>query len=71
MYIYTSKMNRANIQIYTNKNVARSTIMNFFRIPLNFIVVVLLSQDISLSLIFKFCVASLSLATLSQHVLYR
>lgn len=37
--------------------------MNFFRIPLNFIVVLILLQDISLSLIFKSCVVFLLLAT--------
>ena len=50
-----------HIYIYSFK--ARSTIMNFFRIPLNLIVVLILLQDISLSLIFKCCVMFLLLAT--------
>lgn len=50
---------------------ARSTIMNFFRIPLNFIVVMLLLQDIRLSLIWQFCVVFLLLATVSQYSLNR
>lgn len=48
---------------YLVPEAARSTIMNFFRIPLNLIVVLILSQDISLSLIFKCCVMFLLLAT--------
>lgn len=45
---------------------ARSTIMNFFRIPLNGIVVIILSQDIELTLIFKFCVFFLLLSSLAM-----
>jgi len=43
--------------------------MNFFRIPLNCIVVLILLQDISLSLIFKCCVLFLVLATISMFYL--
>lgn len=47
----------------------RSTIMNFFRIPLNFIVVVLLLQDLQLKFIFQTCVVLLTAATAAQFVL--
>ncbi|CAF0937751.1 unnamed protein product [Brachionus calyciflorus] len=50
---------------------ARSTIMNFFRIPLNLLVVVILLNDLSLSLIFKFCVGFLLTACLCQFLLNR
>jgi hypothetical protein len=48
---------------------ARSTIMNFFRIPLNFIVVLILLQDFEISLIFKCCVLFLVFASASQYLL--
>ena len=41
---------------------ARSTVMNFFRMPLNAIVVLILLQDFKLTLIFQFCVVFLCLA---------
>jgi len=50
---------------------ARSTIMNFFRIPLNFIVVFILLQNLSIKVIFQSCVAFLSLATVFQYALNR
>lgn len=54
---------------YLVPEAARSTIMNFFRIPLNLIVVMILLQDISLSLIFKCCVGFLLLATVGMFYL--
>lgn len=48
---------------------ARSTIMNFFRMPLNAIVVLILLQDLELTLIFKFCVIFLLLGTASMFYL--
>jgi positive regulator of sigma E activity len=45
--------------------------MNFFRIPLNMIVVVMLSQDLHVHTIFKCCVAFLTAAAAFQHWLYR
>lgn len=50
---------------------ARSTIMNFFRIPLNAIVVLILLQDFELALIFKFCVGFLLLSTLGMFHLQK
>lgn len=50
---------------------ARSTIMNFFRIPLNAIVVLILLQDFELTLIFKFCVGFLLLSTLCMFHLHK
>ncbi|VDM39182.1 unnamed protein product [Toxocara canis] len=49
----------------------RSTIMNFCRVPLNAIVITILLQNLSMRLIFHFCVLFLALATVSQHYLYR
>lgn len=48
---------------------ARSTLMNFFRIPLNLIVVIILSKDLQLSLIFQFCVGFLFIAAVCQFLL--
>ncbi|XP_052283005.1 molybdate-anion transporter-like isoform X2 [Dreissena polymorpha] len=48
----------------------RATVMNFFRIPLNMIVVVILLQNLSMSVIFQCCVLFLALATVFQHWLY-
>ena len=50
---------------------ARSTIMNFFRIPLNFIVVALLSQDLPLKFLFSACTVFLIFATIMQCLLNR
>ncbi|XP_033642811.1 molybdate-anion transporter-like [Asterias rubens] len=50
---------------------ARSTIMNFFRIPLNMIVIFLLLQNLSMGVIFKFCVGFLLVAACVQQWLYR
>jgi MFS transporter, MFS domain-containing protein family, molybdate-anion transporter len=49
----------------------RATIMNFFRIPLNLIVVVILLQNLSMKTIFKCCVTFLFLASIFQHWLSR
>lgn len=49
----------------------RATIMNFFRVPLNLIVVVILLQNLSMKVIFECCVTFLILATVFQHWLYR
>uniref|UniRef100_A0A0M3I346 MFS domain-containing protein n=1 Tax=Ascaris lumbricoides TaxID=6252 RepID=A0A0M3I346_ASCLU len=49
----------------------RSTIMNFCRIPLNAIVITILLQDLSMRIIFQFCVLFLAMATLTQQYLYR
>ncbi|XP_033744845.1 molybdate-anion transporter-like isoform X1 [Pecten maximus] len=48
----------------------RATIMNFFRIPLNFIVVVILLQALPMKTIFQCCVVFLILATMCQQWLY-
>ncbi|XP_062596250.1 molybdate-anion transporter-like isoform X1 [Saccostrea cucullata] len=48
----------------------RSTIMNFFRVPLNMIVVVILLQNLQMKVIFECCVAFLMLATVCQQWLY-
>uniref|UniRef100_A0A915BHX8 Molybdate-anion transporter n=1 Tax=Parascaris univalens TaxID=6257 RepID=A0A915BHX8_PARUN len=50
---------------------ARSTIMNFCRIPLNAIVITILLQDLSMRHIFQFCVLFLVMATLTQQYLHR
>ncbi|XP_045165418.1 molybdate-anion transporter-like isoform X2 [Mercenaria mercenaria] len=49
----------------------RATVMNFFRIPLNFIVVLILLQNLKMSVIFSCCVVFLILATVFQHWLYQ
>ncbi|CAK8690985.1 molybdate-anion transporter-like [Clavelina lepadiformis] len=56
--------------IYVPESV-RSTVMNYFRIPLNLIVIVILLQDLSLKTIFSCCVIFLLLATVAQHMLFR
>ncbi|KAH7725501.1 Major facilitator superfamily domain-containing protein 5 [Aphelenchoides avenae] len=48
----------------------RSTTMNFFRVPLNLIVVIVLLQNLSMYIIFQFCVLFLLLATFTQQALY-
>lgn len=45
----------------------RATVMNFFRIPLNLIVVLILLQNLQMSVIFQSCVVFLMIATLCQH----
>lgn len=45
----------------------RATVMNIFRIPLNFIVIVILLQDLGLSTVFNCCVVFLVLCMLAQH----
>lgn len=49
----------------------RATIMNFFRIPLNLIVVVILTQNLSTIALFKFCAIFLGLTAVAQHWLFR
>ncbi|ELT90330.1 hypothetical protein CAPTEDRAFT_161785 [Capitella teleta] len=49
----------------------RATIMNFFRIPLNAIVVMILLQNLSQQIIFSCCVGFLSIAVICQHLLFR
>uniref|UniRef100_A0A914IA51 Molybdate-anion transporter n=1 Tax=Globodera rostochiensis TaxID=31243 RepID=A0A914IA51_GLORO len=49
----------------------RSTTMNFFRVPLNLLVIVILWNNFQLDTIFKFCVSFLLLATLMQHSIAR
>ncbi|KAI1710571.1 sugar-tranasporter, 12 TM domain-containing protein [Ditylenchus destructor] len=48
----------------------RSTTMNFFRVPLNLIVVIILWQNFAIDTIFKFCVLALALAAAAQHFIY-
>ncbi|KAK3576673.1 hypothetical protein CHS0354_004958 [Potamilus streckersoni] len=48
----------------------RATIMNFFRIPLNMIVVVILLQNLDMKVIFQCCVGFLLLAAIFQQWLY-
>ncbi|XP_064604707.1 molybdate-anion transporter-like isoform X2 [Liolophura sinensis] len=49
----------------------RATIMNFFRIPLNMIVVLMLIQSLSMKVIFTCCCVFLFLASMFQQVLYQ
>ncbi|KAK3103290.1 hypothetical protein FSP39_018234 [Pinctada imbricata] len=49
----------------------RATIMNFFRVPLNLIVVVILLQNLQMKVIFECCVVFLMLAAISQQWLYK
>ncbi|XP_070193238.1 molybdate-anion transporter-like isoform X2 [Littorina saxatilis] len=49
----------------------RATTMNIFRIPLNFVVVVILLQNLSMGMIFQCCVFFLLCATVLQHWLYK
>uniref|UniRef100_A0AC34GRT2 Molybdate-anion transporter n=1 Tax=Panagrolaimus sp. ES5 TaxID=591445 RepID=A0AC34GRT2_9BILA len=44
----------------------RSTTMNFFRVPLNIIVIAILYQNFSMNVIFQFCVGLLFIATIVQ-----
>ncbi|XP_050412039.2 molybdate-anion transporter isoform X1 [Patella vulgata] len=48
----------------------RATIMNFFRIPLNLIVIIILLQDLSMSVIFRCCAVFLLIAAMCQQWLY-
>lgn len=48
----------------------RSTTMNFFRVPLNIIVIAILYQNFSMQVIFQFCVALLTLAGIVQFAFY-
>jgi len=50
---------------------ARSTLMSFFRVPLNFIVVAILFNDLPMKWIFQFCVFFLALACILQIILSR
>ncbi|CAF0782605.1 unnamed protein product [Adineta steineri] len=50
---------------------ARATIMNYFRIPLNLIVVVILLRDFHLKVIFMSCVFFLVLAAISMSLLHK
>ncbi|CAF1269948.1 unnamed protein product [Rotaria sordida] len=50
---------------------ARATVMNYFRVPLNLIVVVILVKDFQLKIIFSSCVFFLSLATTSMFLLHK
>ena len=45
--------------------------MNFFRVPLNLIVVLMLSQDMAISTVFTACVMFLLLAAVAQHILHK
>uniref|UniRef100_A0A1I7YG81 Molybdate transporter 2 homolog n=1 Tax=Steinernema glaseri TaxID=37863 RepID=A0A1I7YG81_9BILA len=49
---------------------SRSTTMNFFRIPLNLIVIVILLNNLPMVRIFQFCVLCLLTASGIQHYLY-
>ncbi|KAK0400232.1 hypothetical protein QR680_003414 [Steinernema hermaphroditum] len=49
---------------------SRSTTMNFFRIPLNLIVIVILLNNLPMVRIFQFCVLCLLLASGIQHYLF-
>ncbi|CAF0779887.1 unnamed protein product [Adineta steineri] len=49
---------------------ARATVMNYFRIPLNLIVVVILLRDFHLKIIFMSCIFFLVLAGISMLVLH-
>lgn len=48
----------------------RATTMNFFRIPMNLIVILILSQNILIDLIFKICVIFLITAAIAQNHFY-
>jgi len=49
----------------------RATIMNFFRVPLNLIVVIILTQNLPMKVIFTCCVVFLTLATVFQQYLFK
>jgi len=48
----------------------RATIMNFFRVPLNMIVIAILYQNLPMHVIFEFCTAFLLLAAITQQWLF-
>ncbi|GFO21247.1 molybdate-anion transporter-like isoform x1 [Plakobranchus ocellatus] len=48
----------------------RATTMNIFRVPLNFIVIIILLQHLELDTIFQFCTVLLLVAVLCQHWLF-
>jgi MFS family permease len=48
----------------------RATVMNFFRVPLNLIVVVILLQNLSMTVIFTCCVIFLFIAAVCQQWLF-
>ncbi|CAF2049364.1 unnamed protein product [Rotaria magnacalcarata] len=50
---------------------ARATVMNYFRIPLNFIVVVILLKDFELKVIFTSCVFFLGLSATAMFLLHK
>ncbi|CAF4900084.1 unnamed protein product [Rotaria magnacalcarata] len=50
---------------------ARATVMNYFRIPLNFIVVVILLKDFELKVIFMSCVFFLGLSATAMFLLHK
>jgi len=50
---------------------ARATIMNYFRVPLNLIVVVILLKDFHIQVIFMSCVFFLCIAAVSMYLLYK
>jgi len=50
---------------------ARATVMNFFRVPLNLIVVIILTQNLQMATIFKCCATFLLIATACQQWLHR
>ncbi|CAF1141904.1 unnamed protein product [Rotaria sp. Silwood1] len=50
---------------------ARATVMNYFRIPLNLIVVIILLKDFELKIIFMSCVFFLILAGISMILLHK
>lgn len=55
--------------VYFPEN-CRSTAINIFRIPLNFIVILILLKDLSLATIFSCCVFFLLLAAVAQQLLF-
>ncbi|XP_031574732.1 molybdate-anion transporter-like [Actinia tenebrosa] len=50
---------------------SRATIMNMFRIPLNFIVILILLQDLPMAVTFKCCVIFLFSCSAFQHWMYK
>jgi predicted MFS family arabinose efflux permease len=50
---------------------ARATVMNYFRIPLNFIVIIILLKDFPLNIIFISCAVFLVIAGASMTLLHR
>ncbi|KAI0215587.1 Molybdate-anion transporter [Lamellibrachia satsuma] len=49
----------------------RATVMNIFRVPLNLIVIIILTQGFSDAVVFQCCVVFLLLAAAAQHSIYR